>query len=282
MPRFKYYWLLNPIRSDIENSNVCGYHICNRSTIVEGQSELGVEGKIFFEMLQRTFLLYDHCLWIFRTDEFECQGDANAFSKIFRTVLESFYYFKVSLPGFVIVDSSSNEVLAKQPPQVEEYKSSKLDTISEADLARTLLLCEKLFSMDSEEADKFLSILDYLRDIRNAPVFVGELALWSFIEHYWSQKQDGNTDINQSLKVLLEFVYENKDDRKEINLLLRSVGTDLGKQYDEHMIRNILAHGKHITLKENWTEDNWVKFYEVHDRLLTTVVLGIEKQISAV
>ncbi|MBR9882572.1 MAG: hypothetical protein GYB21_02490 [Oceanospirillales bacterium] len=281
MPRFKYYWLLNPVKSIVENEQVRGYHVCNRSLIVDGGSPLGMDGRIFFDMLQRSVGLYDHSLWVFRNTEFRSQEEANTFSDIFRIVSESFYTFKVSFPGFIIVDSKSHEIVAKQPPQAEVYQSVKIDTINEGDLVKVFELSEKLHSINSEESSGFLSILDYLRDIKNSPVFVGELALWSFVEHYWSQNQGGNTDINQSLKSILEFVYENKQDRKDFNSLVRSVGSDLGKQYDEHMLRNILAHGKHITLKENWTKDNWSAFYEVHDRLLSIVLSGIEKQICA-
>jgi len=281
MPRFKYYWLLNPVKSIIGSEHIRGYHVCDRSIIVDGKSSLGVEGRIFFDMLQRSVGLYDHSLWVFRGDEFQSQEEANSFSDIFRIVSESFYNFKVSFPGLIIVDSNTNRAVVKQPPQAEAYQSIKLDTVDESDLTRVFELSEKLHSIDSEKANSFLSILDYLRDIRMSPAFVGELALWSFVEHYWSQNQGGNTDINQSLKSLLEYVYVNKTDRRDFNLLVRSVGRDLGKQYDENMLRNILAHGKHITLKENWTEDNWNNFYEVHERLLSIVLSGIEKQICS-
>lgn len=281
MPRFKYYWLLNPVKPIIGNEHIRGYHVCDRSLVVDGRSSLGVEGRIFFDMLQRSVGLYDHSLWVFRNDQFQRQEEANSFSDIFRIVSESFYNFKVSFPGLIILDSNSNEVVAKQPPQAEAYQSIELDTVNEGDLTRIFDLSEKLYSIDSEKANSFLSILDYLRDIKTSPAFVGELALWSFVEHYWSQNQGGNTDINQSLKSLLEYVYVDKQDRKDFNLLVRSVGRDLGKQYDEHMLRNILAHGKHITLKENWTKDNWNSFYEVHERLISIVLSGIEKQICS-
>lgn len=272
---------MNPVKLIIGNEHIRGYHVCDRSIIIDGRSSLGVEGRIFFDMLQRSVGLYDHSLWVFRNDEFHSQEEANSFSDIFRIVSESFYNFKVSFPGLIIVDSNSNEVVVKQPPQAEAYQSIKLDTVGEDDLTRIFELSEKLHSIDSEKANNFLSILDYLRDIRSSSAFVGELALWSFVEHYWSQNQGGNTDINQSLKSLLEFVYVNKQDRRDFNLLVRNVGRDLGKQYDEHTLRNILAHGKHITLKENWTKDNWNNFYEVHERLLSIVLCGIEKQICA-
>lgn len=232
MRNFKYYWLLHPINMPVLTENILDYQVCSRSVVVGGGSPLGVEGKIFFDILQRSVGLFEYSLWAFRNTEFNSQEKAKEFSKIFRTVSESFYTFNVSLPGFVIEDSGAEGMAIKQPPQVQQYTSIKLDALDQADLERIFRLSEKLYSMSDDRSDRFLSILDYLRDIRNSPVFVGELALWSFVENYWAQDQGGNTDINQSLKALLEFVYVNREDRRDINLLIRNVGADLGKQYD--------------------------------------------------
>lgn len=281
MRKFKYYWLLNPVQSTIKDEHICGYHVCDSSQIVNERSSLGVAGRQFFDVLQQSTGLYNHSLWVFRNDEFQSQEEANSFSDIFRVVAESYYNFGASSPRLIIIDSNSNEIIAKQPPQVEAYQSIKIDTVNEDDLTRIFKLSEKLRSINREKTNCFFSILDYLRDIRASPSFVGELALWSFVEHYWAQNRSGNTDIYKSLKSLLEEVYIDKQDRKDFNLLVRNVGRDLGKSYDEHILRNILAHGKHMTLKENWTENNWNNFYKVHEQLISIVLIGIENKIYA-
>ncbi|TOK15923.1 hypothetical protein CGI23_25860 [Vibrio parahaemolyticus] len=106
-----------------------------------------------------------------------------------------------------------------------------------------------------------------------------ELALWSFIEHHWTPYENGKSDIKKSLKCLLEFVCVDRNEKNDFNKLVTSVGSELGSSYNEHLLRNILAHGKHFTLKEKWSNENWANFHKVHEQLLELVTRGIEKQV---
>lgn len=277
MRTFKYYWLINPINIADEVDQIQDYQICSNSVVKEGNSPLAKEGEVFFGHLQSAIGLYNHSLWVFRNSEFLSQDEAKIFNEIFRTVSESYYNFGVSQPGFIIEES-----LVKQPPQVEQCNSTKTDTVVASDLGKIITLSEKLYSMNcNDSAVRYLFILEHIRDIRKSPAFVGELALWSFIEHYWGANKR-KTHLDQSLSELLRSVYPDRRDQRALRDQISNVGVDLGKQYDEKVLRNILAHGKHITLVENWTEDNWNSFYEVHDRLLSIVLSAIESEIVSV
>ena len=223
--------------------------------------------------------MYDCSLWIFADDCFATQDKANHFSRVLRVIAEAIYDFKISHPGFIFKDKETDKCIHKELPQLKLFNSVRVNDIGEVELKRLFDICRSVLALDVENGKYYESIFDYLRDIRLSPRFVGELALWSFLEHHWAEDK-ANTDVNKSLKSLLKLVFDNRKERNEFNKAIRSIGKDLGSEYDERMLRNILAHGKHFTLSEKWTDENWSNFYMVHEKLYSLVVKGIEIEIG--
>jgi hypothetical protein len=276
--KFKYYWVVNPVKSEIEKFSVSGFTVFNSENVVSGKTELEAEGKIFFDLFRQRVNL-NSSLWIFADDCFETQDKAEYFSRVLCVIAEAVYDFKVSRPGLMIIDQETDECNTKQPPQLESFDSVRINEIGESELQRLFDICRAVISLDAESGRYFESIFDYLRDIRLSPRFVGELALWSFLEHHWAENK-AKTDVSNSLKTFLELVFDNREERREFRKAIESIGEDLGSEYNERKLRNILAHGKHFTLSEKWTDENWSNFYEVHEKIYLLVVKGIEIEIG--
>ena len=278
---FVHYWVIEPIETSLASLDVENFSVLKGQDVIAGSSLLGEEGKVFFEFLQMNHGLYDNSLWIFLNTPFTSQNDSFNYSECFRLVGEALFHFKVSSPGLIVRNSATGDITTKQPPNINKRTESCLiENVSEQDLKRLIRLTAALQDLEHDQQQYYKSIFDYLRDIRNSPLFVAELALWSFIEHHWAPCENGKSDIRRSLKCLLEFVFVDRKERSDFNKLVNSVGSELGSSYNEHLLRNILAHGKHFTLKEKWSNENWDNFHKVHEQLLELVTRGIEKQVS--
>jgi hypothetical protein len=249
--------------------------------LISGDTELGSEGRVFYDMCHRSVSLYDHSLWLFATDKFETQENAHYFSSILCVLAEALYDVKISNPGLLIFNQETGECVTKQPPNMRQGDCKTVNNINKTELEKLFHLCRYIVALDTDKANYYKSIFDYLRDIRRSPLFVSELALWSFLEHHWAGDDKTKTDIRKSLKSLLNEVCE-REEKKDFNKMIAAVGKDLGNDYNEHVLRNILAHGKHLTLREKWSEENWTNFFAVHNKIFLLIVRGIEKEISEI
>lgn len=277
---FLHYWVIEPIETSLNSLDVGDFSVLKGQDVIAGASLLGEEGRVFFQHIQINYGIYDSSLWLFLNTSFSSQDDAYNFSDCFTLICEALFYFKVSRPGLIIRNSLTGKIETKQPPNMNQRNSvNRITNVTESDLRRLVRLINALQNLDLEKQRYYRSIFDYLRDIRNSPLFVSELALWSFLEHHWAPDKNGKSDIRKSLKCLLEFVCDERCERNDFNKLITSVGTELGSEYNEHLLRNILAHGKHFTLKENWSNENWTNFHKVHEQLLDLVTRGVEKQV---
>lgn len=277
---FLHYWVIEPIKTSLNSMEVGDFSVLKEQDVISGSSLLGKEGKVFFNFIQMNHGLYQNSLWLFLNTPFSSQDESYNFSDSFTLIGEALFYFKISRPGLIIRDNITRKVEVKQPPNIIQRDGiSRITNITKLDLERLISLTIALQKLDFEKQQYFKSIFDYLRDIRNSPLFVSELALWSFLEHHWSPEKNGKSDIRKSLKCLLEFVYTERNKRNDFNKLINGVGSELGREYNEHLLRNILAHGKHFTLKENWSDENWTNFHIVHEQLLELVTRGIERQV---
>ncbi|MEZ8295928.1 hypothetical protein AB6D11_19080 [Vibrio splendidus] len=61
-----------------------------------------------------------------------------------------------------------------------------------------------------------------------------------------------------------------------------SIGVDLGKEYDEKHLRNMLAHGKHMSLQDGWSKSQWMTFIDVHKESMQLVIRGIKIDLERV
>jgi len=91
-----YYWVINPVKSNIEKLSVNGFTVFNREHVVSGNTALGAEGKTFFDIWHRKVSLYDHSLWVFVDECFETQDEAKLFSKTLCVITEAVYGLKIS------------------------------------------------------------------------------------------------------------------------------------------------------------------------------------------
>lgn len=169
-------------------------------------------------------------------------------------------------------------------PQLRtERDSHSLRSLLPYQIDESLRLTEQLFILEERKRERFLEIYRYLSEIRYSldhVKFIGELALWSFIEHYFSDNQSSNTDETKSLNNLLEAAVESQQERRAFRKKIGNIGKSLGKPYNEKKLRNILAHGSYITLQEGWTDDNWQAFYTAHEQLFTIVANAIRLEVS--
>ena len=277
---FLHYWVIEPVETSLSSLDVEYFSVLKEQDVIDGSSLLGEEGEVFFEYLQMSHGLYDNSLWIFLNTPFSSQEDSFRYSECFRLVGEALFHFKISRPGLIVRNSTTEDIITKQPPNIHRRSEScRIENVTKSDLERFIRLTVALQNLEHSLLQYFKSIFDYLRDIRNSPLFVAELALWSFLEHHWTPEKNGKSDIRKSLKCLLEFVCVDRNEKNEFNQLVTSIGSELGSAYNEHLLRNILAHGKHFTLKEKWSNENWTNFYRVHEQLLELVIRGIEKQV---
>jgi hypothetical protein len=278
---FKYYWVITPVNTEIVKISCNSFDVYNREALISGDTELGAEGSIFYDMCHRSESLYDHSLWIFANDEFETQENANYFSDILCVIAEALYDIKISSPGLLIFNQETSNCVTKQPPNIREGNVKKGNVINKKELEQLFSLCRSVALLDTEKGNYFKSIFDYLRDIRRSPLFVSELALWSFLEHHWSGNNKPKTNVRTSLNTLLNTVCE-REEKRVFSKMIEAVGKDLGQDYNERVLRNILAHGKHFTLQKKWSEDNWTSFFKVHNELFSLIIRGLHREINAI
>ena len=278
---YNYYWVINPLTTSIKKETYLKITALSPDKVISGNSPLGKEGKIFFDIIHHhETSLYNHNLWFFSDELFENQKDANRYNSILQIIGEALFDFKVSNYGLIMINGTTKEIIEKTLPQIENIQKTRLnksDKFEKDEFHRLIKLTDTIYSLNENYSKYFIGIFNYLKDISLSPRFIGELALWSFIEHHWAKNKRKN-EFGQSLKEFLE-TNCTKTEKKEINKKIKELGSNLGKEYNENSIRNILAHGQHFTLQEGWTEENWENFYNLHTKLYQLVIQGIEKEV---
>ncbi|WP_286241130.1 hypothetical protein [Neptuniibacter halophilus] len=272
------YWIVYPVKTSIKHAYESGLTAYDSQQVIAGSSPLGDLGELFYQMLHMRTSLYE-ALWMFPERHFETQGHAEAYCKIHQLIIRALYGCAVSGPGVLLEDANDPcRAPIRQTPGIRVQSPSKRPAFELPELSRVMRLADRLAAMDAADRDRFLSVIDYLGDIRESPVFVGQLALWSFVEHYW-RGEDTKTSDDRSLSHLLSLVCDTAE-RREFNIKVRQIGGKLGSPCSENKLRNILAHGKHLTLQANWDNDDWTSFYAIHDQLFQIAIRGVEAQIT--
>ena len=278
------HWMLYPV--DIIKPSTSDLKLVSSEEVFAGRSPIGMIGP---QMRNWAFssascnLAYNQST-AFYFHKIPLQLDFFKFSHAFEVICGATLGVLVSTVGFTSQDTPLSEPQLSPP----ERGSHPIIKINEVQVDDVFFLTETVMSLDKPKVDKYLSIFKFLLEIRRLLShvnFIGELALWSFIEHYFSENKKAKTSDGKSLDQLLGFVYSNsemeqKAKKKAIQAKISDIGESISKDYNEKTLRNILAHGKYLTLQEGWTEDNWTKFNEIHSELFDLVIVAIKKEIA--
>ncbi|CAM3882606.1 MULTISPECIES: hypothetical protein [Flavobacterium] len=273
--KYSPFWILNPLSNQINVRNYKKWRFYSSKEVIDGLSPLNELGKTFYEISHQKASLYDHCIWIFNDSEYDFNNSVKL-TDILESIVETFTCSFLSQCGSII--KHKNGSITKQPANPKVIDSAKIEYLTLEKLKRIIDITEVIYENNHND---YLEIFKYLRDIKMSKPFIGQLALWSFLEHHWASKKE-YSKLDSSLSKMLNIIYEGKElkhEKKKIRTAIQDVGKSLGKEYDEIHLRNILAHGKHYTLKEKWTDLEWNNFFKIHDELFELVIKGIEKEI---
>lgn len=268
------FWIINPINNNVSLFEVDDWLFCSREMVCTGNSPLESYGeKIYFDLHNRIGL-YDNCVFIFYSKQVS-QNDCYKLDKILKPIASVISSSVASSYGAINFLNNSNRVIS--PPPLKNVDNSI--KLIEFDLNNAKRIVSVVKHINQTENNIQLELFSYLNQIKKSPEFISELALWSFIEHHWSSNKE-SSKLDQSLKRLFDVAFESnaREERKKFLKEINSIGERLGLSYNEKKLRNILAHGKHLTLKENWSEHEWFLFFKVHEKLFNFVLLSIEKE----
>lgn len=273
--KYSPFWILNPLKNNINIRNLKNWSFYTSKETIDGLSPLKDLGKQFFRIAHNHVSLYDHCLWVFNNSEFTSKN-SNKLSRVLKSVSETFCNSYLSQTGVIVTHENGN--ITMQPTTPKHYESLRGENMSNEKLIRIINITESIYQNNFTE---YLAIFEYLSEIRKSKAFIGQLALWSFLEHHWTNKKEFSK-LDGSLSTLLNFVYDKRElklERQKIRKSIEDIGKALGKEYNENHLRNILAHGKHYTLKEKWTDLEWQNFFSIHETLFELIIKGLEKEI---
>lgn len=268
------------MNSSISTTPICGWDVCSTLDVINGNSPLGKDGQVFYYSTLKEVTLSEQCLWLFSGRSFDNQ-EMFIYSRRFSRVTEAICGVKVSSPGFLLFENDS--LVMKQPASVEALQQRvvyEMHEIEEKLITEIIMVTNQITALSPNKLSEYTAIFEYLSEIRQSPLFVSQLALWSFLENRWAEYKD-NSSHAKSLDVLLKLVFsEERGKRKAFKNKVDVLGKSLGKDYQENHLRNILAHGKHVTLKENWSNDQWNEFSKLHKELFELVICGLSKEIE--
>jgi len=276
------FWVLSVVKNDIQRIELLDWTVCSTIEVKKGNSPLKEFGEKFITAMLPKSSLSCSDLWLFPKQDYTADLLAK-YSHIFQAVLKSVTGALVSSDGRVISYANGG----REPltiPTIEPVTSHGVMPVTESMLENAIKISDNIVMLPRDQESQYTAVFRYLVDIRSSPVFIGELALWSFLEHRWARDKK-NTGHDESLSVLLKLVYPGKDEKHNISLFnkkISAIGKSLGKDYDEKHLRNMLAHGKHSTLKDEWTNEQWRKFSEVHEQLFSIVIMGLMKELEEI
>ncbi|WP_217643770.1 hypothetical protein [Zhouia amylolytica] len=275
MNKYSPYWILNPLKNDIDIKNHGNWNFYTSKEVIDGISPVKDLGAKFYQMSHHHVSLYDHCLWIFNNSEFDSEN-RNKLARILKSVAESFCNSLLSQTGIIV--TLENGDIIKQPATPIHYESIGGENLTNNKLITIINITESIYRKNLIE---YLAIFEYLREIKKSSTFISELALWSFIEQHWIENINSKNRLAESLKKLSTKVYDRKEPvyvlfKDNLKKLIESTG---GKKSNLSDLRNLLAHGIFYKQKDSWDDNQWNQYFEVHEFLNEMVLLGLEKEI---
>ncbi len=276
MNKYSPYWILNPLKNDIDIENYGDWKFYTSKQVIDGESPLKDLGDKFYQILHSHTSLYEHCLWIFNKSEFDIEN-INRLARVLKSVSETFCTSLLSHTGIIITHENGN--ITKQPANPTRNKSIRGENLTNEKLKRVINITESIYK---KQLIEYLAIFEYLSEIKKSSTFISELALWSFIEQHWSGESTRKLD--ESLGNLRFAVYD-KNRRNPDYIIFRNNLTELteslsGKKNNLTELRNSLAHGTFFKQQNQWNENQWDLFFKVHNFLFEMTLLGLEKEIN--
>lgn len=273
MNKYSPYWILNPLKNNIDITNHGNWNFYTSKQVIEGESPLNDLGDKFYQFSHSHTSLYDHCLWIFNKSEFDSEN-SNMLARILKSVSETFCNSHLSQTGIII--TNENKIITKQPATPKRYESIRGENLTNEKLIRLINITESIYQ---KKLIQYLAIFEYLREIKKSSTFISELALWSFIEQHWTG--DSTRQLDKSLCNLGATVYDRKNTdfitfKNNLKKLTESLS---GKKNNLTELRNSLAHGTFFKQQNQWNENQWDLFFNVHNFLFEMTLLGLEKEI---
>lgn len=128
-----------------------------------------------------------------------------------------------------------------------------------------------------EQILKIADIGDYLIEL---------LSLWAFIEGFWNPDPSQDSKLDQSLLNMLETDYAPGKRRRDLEIrnitsAIMEQNEKLGsKKYSE--LRNILAHGKNLSIEDDWTTEQYKAIFEQRHLLFNIVIKSLMNYIKRI
>ncbi|AWL10997.1 hypothetical protein HMF8227_00501 [Saliniradius amylolyticus] len=275
MPKIPYWLTINSdFEEKLSDSECFSYFETN--SVSNGDSPLVEHGKRFVEMLYNMGCPTHDKIWIFVKEPLD-----NKLSHHVGTLFALLSRVKsdnaLSEHGTVSLDGSG-AFIDRQPPHPDikdNVYTVRPFVPGEADA--TFLLARNI--VERSLFNDYFHQFSYLKELRCTDPFLGYLGLWSFIEIEWADDPK-KTDMNKSLKSLLEGAFHNQpENKRKFNKRLKYISSQVGESVGEYSIRNLLAHGKCRKVSSDWNEEMNIEFHAIHDDLFKIVLAGIEKKI---
>lgn len=126
-----------------------------------------------------------------------------------------------------------------------------------------------------EQVLRIANIGDYLVEL---------LSLWAFIEGFWNPDPSQDSKLDQSLLNMLETDYAPGKRRRDpeirgVTQAILDQNTKIGvREYSK--LRNILAHGKNLSIEDDWTTEQYKAIFEQRHLLLDVIIKSLINHIS--
>lgn len=276
---YRPFWILYPLPEKILSFRNNDWAYFTGDSVREGDSPLGENGEPFLNLSMQEINAFSNCFWVFPNVEFEDSSSTLKYTKLYSNIVKCVTGCMVSKQGLVI---TSSDIIHNQPPTPISFEHLSVSPVTTCVLNEIADLTELVWSLPPISREHYAAIFDYLAEIRKSALFISQQALWSFLEHRWANNK-GNSSHASSLDGLLKTVYPDKDmrkEKKEWKEKIFNIGVELGKEYDEKHLRNMLAHGKHMSLQDGWSKSQWTMFIDVHSDLLQLVIKGLKVDIE--
>ena len=278
MEKAKYlpYWVLNPMDNKVTTKSIKNWSFFTTTELKNGESPLKDQGTRVYQSAHYKASIYDHCIWIFYNKKIDNSDEYSRLTRVLKAVSETFCNSFLSGPGVILnFEDIPSEI---QPPSPVVWVSSKEENLTNDKLNSIINVTENIYH---EKLDEYLQIFEYLTQINQSSSYVRELALWSFIEQHWNDK-NGNSNLRHSLTNLMNEVYSESDPKRiDFENKLIELGKYItGKESDSLThIRNSLAHGWFFKKKDTWDQDAYKLFYFIHQFLHRMMLQSIKEQI---
>lgn len=205
---------------------------------------------------------------------------ANEFTYLFRLCLKLVYFPHSSVS--TNNELRNNKLIVFHNREINSNSRIKSKNVINSESFNEVI---NYFNILNSKKLKFNESLEQILRIASInDVLLELLTLWAFIEGFGNNNTIGNKIDKSFLFMLTNYYYPNKTKKDpEIkyvtNKILDQTQIIVGKRnYSE--LRNFLAHGKFINLKDEFTKLQWESLFEQRDLLIKIVIKSLVNHIK--